>query len=155
MLITWVFGESITFGLTGMQLDFLQFLYDILLAFCMSYAVWKITSYRDEQRQIRKSFRTDVQNLSRYLAALQKLVETHPARRCDLEIEQLIVLSPSHDSFDYLEDDYEVLWELAKEERSILKSINTTTADDLAFKRHGKNLFHLRNRIVRLKLQDV
>lgn len=152
LLITWIPGEATAINLTGVQLDLVQFIYDVLLAFFLSLAVWKITLNWDEQRQIRKSFRADVQNLSRYLTALQKLVEAYPMRKCDLEIEQLIALSPRHESFDYLEDGYEMLWELAEEERSILESISATAIEDLTFKRHGVNLCSLRNRVIRLRL---
>lgn len=152
MLVNWVFGQPIAFSLTGLQLDLFQFIYDLLLTALMGFVVWKITSFWDEQRQIRSSFQREVQDLSRYVAALKNLVEAYPARKCDLEIEQLIVLSPRHESFVYLEKGYEVAYALYIEERSILRSISDDATEDGVFKSHGMKLSQIRCRVVGLTL---
>ncbi len=152
MLVNWVFGQPIAFSLTGLQFDLFQLIYDLLLTALMGFVVWKVTSFWDEQRQIRKSFQREIQDLSHYVDALKNLVEAYPVRKCDLEIERLIALSPRHESFVYLEKGYEVAYALSAEERSILRSIDSGETEANVFQRHGAQLFRIRNRIVRLEL---
>lgn len=63
------------FAFTGLIIDWLQFAYDLLMLIVSSFIVYKITHNSDTQKEIRKNFKKDVQELSRYLDVLKTYVE--------------------------------------------------------------------------------
>ena len=64
-----------SFVITGIKIDWIQLIYDIISIILSSYVVYKITTKSDYQKEIRKNFERDKQELSRYLDALKCYVD--------------------------------------------------------------------------------
>ena len=97
------------FAFTGLKIDWLQFTYDVLMLIVSSYIVYIITHNADTQKEIRKNFEKDVQELSRYLDVLKTYVEQLENSSDGSELERYLKTSPYRESLDYLTDGQDTL----------------------------------------------
>lgn len=88
------------FAFTGLKIDWLQFTYDVLMLIVSSYIVYIITHNADTQKEIRKIFEKDVQELSRYLDVLKTYVEQLENSSDGSELERYLKTSPYRESLD-------------------------------------------------------
>lgn len=100
-------------------MDWIQLAYDVTIGILTGAIIEHAVSHAT----IKRSFETEIQDLSRYLDALKQLVELYPTRECDIEIAQLIALSPRHESFRYLTDTRGLPRRLATLEDEIRQSV--------------------------------
>ncbi len=126
------------FAFTGLKIDWLQFTYDVLMLIVSSYIVYIITHNADTQKEIRKNFEKDVQELSRYLDVLKTYVEQLENSSDGSELERYLKTSPYRESLDYLTDGQDTLhWirmtELKIEEMLEEKKWDKDVCDRIAF----------------------
>lgn len=133
---------------SGFSVDWIQLIYDATIGLLTGLLIEMITS----RLTIKHNFDNEVQDLSRYLSALKQLVELYPSRGCDVEISQLIALSPRHESFKYLFGASDLLSDLNELECEIREQAVSHMLVADKCKQIAAKLFKLRCLFVRLKL---
>ena len=141
-----------SFVITGIKIDWIQLIYDIISIILSSYVVYKITTKSDYQKEIRKNFERDKQELSRYLDALKCYVDNFNDQPDRTGIKQFIKQSPYRESFDYIVDDKGVMHQIRMVECKIEDTIDKDTVDKHALIKIASELYRLRVEVVKLSL---
>ena len=140
------------FAFTGLKIDWLQFAYDLLMLIVSSFIVYKITHNSDTQKEIRKYFKKDVQELSRYLDVLKTYVEQLENSSDGSELERYLKTSPYRESFDYLTDGQVTLHWIRMTELKIEEMLEEKKWDKDACDRIASDLFRQRVAVCNLAL---
>lgn len=148
MISIWSSDDYVFIPFTGFRMDWIQLVYDVVIGILTGAIIELAVSHAT----IKRSFETEIQDLSRYLDAVKQLVELYPTRECDIEIAQLIALSPRHESFRYLMDTRGLPRRLAALEDEIRQSVVVCDLNDVQCKKYASRLFKIRNEFVRLGL---
>lgn len=140
------------FAFTGLKIDWLQFTYDVLMLIVSSYIVYIITHNADTQKEIRKNFEKDVQELSRYLDVLKTYVEQLENSSDGSELERYLKTSPYRESLDYLTDGQDTLHWIRMTELKIEEMLEEKKWDKDACDRIASDLFRQRVAVCNLAL---
>lgn len=140
------------FAFTGLKIDWLQFTYDVLMLIVSSYIVYIITHNADTQKEIRKNFEKDVQELSRYLDVLKTYVEQLENSSDGSELERYLKTSPYRESLDYLTDGQDTLHWIRMTELKIEEMLEEKKWDKDVFDRIASDLFRQRVAVCNLAL---
>lgn len=140
------------FAFTGLKIDWLQFTYDVLMLIVSSYIVYIITHHADTQKEIRKNFEKDVQELSRYLDVLKTYVEQLENSSDGSELERYLKTSPYRESLDYLTDGQDTLHWIRMTELKIEEMLEEKKWDKDVCDRIASDLFRQRVAVCNLAL---
>lgn len=140
------------FAFTGLIIDWLQFTYDVLMLIVSSYIVYIITHNADTQKEIRKNFEKDVQELSRYLDVLKTYVEQLENSSDGSELERYLKTSPYRESLDYLTDGQDTLHWIRMTELKIEEMLEEKKWDKDVCDRIASDLFRQRVAVCNLAL---
>lgn len=140
------------FAFTGLKIDWLQFTYDVLMLIVSSYTVYIITHNADTQKEIRKNFEKDVQELSRYLDVLKTYVEQLENSSDGSELERYLKTSPYRESLDYLTDGQDTLHWIRMTELRIEEMLEEKKWDKDVCDRIASDLFRQRVAVCNLAL---
>lgn len=140
------------FAFTGLKIDWLQFTYDVLMLIVSSYIVYIITHNADTQKEIRKNFEKDVQELSRYLDVLKTYVEQLENSSDGSELERYLKTSPYRESLDYLTDGQDTLHWIRMTELKIEEMLEEKKWDKDVCDRIASDLFRQRVAVCNLAL---
>lgn len=140
------------FAFTGLKIDWLQFTYDVLMLIVSSYIVYIITHNSDTQKEIRKNFEKDVQELSRYLDVLKTYVEQLENSSDGSELERYLKTSPYRESLDYLTDGQDTLHWIRMTELKIEEMLEEKKWDKDVCDRIASDLFRQRVAVCNLAL---
>lgn len=140
------------FAFTGLKIDWLQFTYDVLMLIVSSYIVYIITHNADTQKEIRKNFEKDVQELSRYLDVLKTYVEQLENSSDGSELERYLKTSPYRESLDYLTDGQDTLHWIRMTELKTEEMLEEKKWDKDVCDRIASDLFRQRVAVCNLAL---
>lgn len=152
MIFSWLFDSPlILYSITGIKFDFFEFIYDIALTAVSSFIVWKITTRADGDREIRRLFARDRQELLDYIELLRKALSSACENRGTDSL-NLVICPPYRESFDYLPDTENVMGHLSVLIRDSEQELASVCPDKQRLIGLRSDLLIIKNAVARLEL---